>query len=396
MAFPAYGYRDYGGGATPSGIVAALPNTYSTGQIFTIANGISWVNLNGNALGSGDGVSTQGPFVVAVDYGAANEEKILCSSIATTTGVVTVWTDGTNNGRGYDGTTAQAHTIGALCTPVFSATEADEANNVAYEVLGQVTAAGDMLVGSGVKSLAKIAAGTASTVWTSNGAGATPSWQAPIAQPYYSASTSPPSSPVQGQLWYQTDTGLIKVYSAGAWVVIPTTPSGTISDFAGASAPTGYLLCDGASVLRASYPNLFSAIGTTWGSADGTHFNVPDLRGRTVIGAGTGTGLTARTLGTQNIGEETHLLTGAESGTSAHGHTGIAHTHPGELNNQFLMFNNTTGGGTFASPGGGTGEGVAGQTGGATAGVNNSTQANAASAHNNMQPSAVVNKIIKI
>jgi microcystin-dependent protein len=45
--------------------------------------------------------------------------------------------------------------------------------------------------------------------------------------------------------------------------------------------PTGWLECDGSSLLRAgTYAALFAAIGTTYGAADGTHFNLPDLRGR--------------------------------------------------------------------------------------------------------------------
>lgn len=47
-----------------------------------------------------------------------------------------------------------------------------------------------------------------------------------------------------------------------------------------ASPPTGYLYCNGASLLRASYAALFTAIGTTHGTVDGTHFNIPDYRGR--------------------------------------------------------------------------------------------------------------------
>lgn len=66
-------------------------------------------------------------------------------------------------------------------------------------------------------------------------------------------------------------------------------PSGAMFPFGGSASPTGdYLICDGASYLRATYPNLFSAIGTAYGTADGTHFNVPDIRGlflRGVTGA---------------------------------------------------------------------------------------------------------------
>lgn len=66
-------------------------------------------------------------------------------------------------------------------------------------------------------------------------------------------------------------------------------PTGVITPFAGAAAPSNWLLCDGASLLRADYPRLFNVIGTSYGSVDATHFNTPDLRGRSPVGVGTGT-----------------------------------------------------------------------------------------------------------
>lgn len=65
-------------------------------------------------------------------------------------------------------------------------------------------------------------------------------------------------------------------------------PSGIVSPYAGSSAPSGWLLCDGSSKLRADYPDLFAVIGTTFGSVDGTHFTLPDLRSRFPVGVGTG------------------------------------------------------------------------------------------------------------
>jgi microcystin-dependent protein len=68
---------------------------------------------------------------------------------------------------------------------------------------------------------------------------------------------------------------------------------------------------------------LFATIGVTWGVGDGsTTFNVPDGRGRAIIGAGTGSGLTARTLGAV-LGSE--VIT--SSALAAHTHTGPSHTH---------------------------------------------------------------------
>lgn len=52
----------------------------------------------------------------------------------------------------------------------------------------------------------------------------------------------------------------------------------------------GWLYCDGRSLLRADYPALFTAISTRFGTADGTHFNIPDLRGRFVRGFDDGQG----------------------------------------------------------------------------------------------------------
>jgi microcystin-dependent protein len=68
------------------------------------------------------------------------------------------------------------------------------------------------------------------------------------------------------------------------------TPAGTIIHFGGTSAPSGYLACDGTAVSRTTYSDLFSAIGTTWGTGDGsTTFNIPNLQGTFLRGAGTQT-----------------------------------------------------------------------------------------------------------
>jgi microcystin-dependent protein len=65
------------------------------------------------------------------------------------------------------------------------------------------------------------------------------------------------------------------------------TPAGGIIAFAGTNPPAGWLLCDGSAVSRASYARLFAAIGMTWGGGDGTTtFNLPDLRGIFLRGAG--------------------------------------------------------------------------------------------------------------
>jgi len=66
-------------------------------------------------------------------------------------------------------------------------------------------------------------------------------------------------------------------------------PTGVIMPFGGVAVPTGWLLCDGASLSRTTYAKLFAAIGMSWGTANGTSFNLPDLRGRFLRGRDGGT-----------------------------------------------------------------------------------------------------------
>ena len=98
-------------------------------------------------------------------------------------------------------------------------------------------------------------------------------------------------------------------------------PPGAMLEFGGTAAPTGYLLCDGASVSRTTYADLYAAIGTRFGSASGTTFNVPDFRRRIALGAGGtvpgGTNGPAATVGSSGGDEEIIL---SESQLPAHTH----------------------------------------------------------------------------
>jgi len=68
-------------------------------------------------------------------------------------------------------------------------------------------------------------------------------------------------------------------------------PVGTIVSYGGTSAPDGWLLCDGNSYSRSDYSQLFEIIGTAFGSANTSSFNVPDLRGRFIRGRDGGAGV---------------------------------------------------------------------------------------------------------
>jgi len=90
-------------------------------------------------------------------------------------------------------------------------------------------------------------------------------------------------------LVYQTNT-LKKTTRDSLFAKVATVPVGTILPFAGPTPPTGYLLCDGAEVLRSDYPTLYSVIGNVYvnGPLQGTGtFKLPDLRGRFALGIDT-------------------------------------------------------------------------------------------------------------
>jgi len=141
-----------------------------------------------------------------------------------------------------------------------------------------------------------------------------------------------------------------------------STPPGVMLDYAGATAPSGYLLCDGSNYSTTTYAALFAAIGYAWGGS-GTNFNVPDMRGRVSIGAGSGTGLTNRTLAAVS-GEENHTLVTAETPLATHTHTFTVPSSTGTTNTgtSSSVSLNTSGGstGTGATGGGTTGTGTTG------------------------------------
>lgn len=138
--------------------------------------------------------------------------------------------------------------------------------------------------------------------------------------------------------------------------------AGMLVAFAGQNIPDDFLECDGRSLERALYPELFLAIGYIWGGS-GDYFLLPDLQRKALIGADNSGN---REIGV-SLGEETHVLLSSEI---------PAHSHPVDV---------------VAGAGG-----VVGFQAGAFDGGDASTKTNAGGgAHNNMQPSACVLWLIK-
>lgn len=160
-------------------------------------------------------------------------------------------------------------------------------------------------------------------------------------------------------------------------------PPGVMKQYAGATAPSGWLLCNGAAVSRTTYAALFAAIGTAFGAGDGTTtFNLPNTQNRVLVGAG---GLYARgaTGGSKDAIVVAHTHTGTTNSDGNHSHAYRIGTLGG--------FNNAAADGNGAIGAAATTE-VAGAH--AHSFTTNSTGSSGTDA--NMPPYLAVNMIIKV
>lgn len=204
---------------------------------------------------------------------------------------------------------------------------------------------------------------------------------------------------IQSAVNSKADNDLSNLTTAGENFILSLgVPTGTVVPFSSSTVPDGWLLCDGSAVSRTTYAALhllYANDSYPYGDGDeSTTFNLPDLRGRVVAGvdnmnnsAGTGGGDAARltsgskagvdgdTLGDTG-GVEEHTLTHLESGLPSHTHTYLQHNEDtstllGSGSRLQLRYTRTT-----------ENTGSAGGT-------------NASQAHTNVQPTIVLNYIVK-
>ena len=200
------------------------------------------------------------------------------------------------------------------------------------------------------------------------------------------------ASPETGSILYDSTADQVSVKRSDGWSPIGP-PVGSLQMFAGSVAPEGWLLCGDVtldSVANPKYAALFAVIGTTYGGTGAASFKLPDTRGRVPVGAGTGAGLTARTLagtgGQENLENHTHdagsiVAMQGRFGSTSISTRGLYVNTPSYLSNQgydYLGANGITQSMT---------NGIATQ--------GTSTSVNESRVDKNMQPYLVFNYIIK-
>ena len=146
-------------------------------------------------------------------------------------------------------------------------------------------------------------------------------------------------------------------------------PTGTVSAFAGSAAPTGYVLCDGSEYDQTVQADLFAVVGSTYntGGETANHFRVPDLRGQVVAGMG-GSLLSGTDALGDTGGAATHTLTEAEM---------PSHNHDYEKPLYRDLVPGGSGQYSYASQ------------------IDQTSDTGGGQAHNNVQPTMILNYIIK-
>ena len=153
-------------------------------------------------------------------------------------------------------------------------------------------------------------------------------------------------------------------------------PTGSVTAFAGSAAPTGYVLCDGSEYSETTEAALFAVISTTYntGGETANHFRVPDLRGRVVAGLDSADNVLNDTSSIDGTalgevgGDDVHTLTVAEMPSHSHGYT--VPTYGFGVSGGGSQYSGNSASGTTSATGGGQ-------------------------AHNNVQPTIILNYIIK-
>lgn len=127
-----------------------------------------------------------------------------------------------------------------------------------------------------------------------------------------------------GSIYYDSGTSGIRFYDGTSWASLGSgstvdMPIGSIQPWLGATAPSGWLICNGQAVSRTTYSGLYTIVSTRFGTGDGTTtFNVPDLQGYQITGTGSALG---------NVDNTTTFRQGVNDASTIPSHSGVAAIH---------------------------------------------------------------------
>lgn len=281
------------------------------------SSGVSSATQTSITLSTSPSTWPTGKFFVVVAPGTAQEEKMcvtLSGSTLTVVDPAVTSTSASANGRGVDNTTARSTIAGGSTVyPVFTAVDADEANELTstYSAQGHI-------VYQGASTFTGLGIGTAGQVLKVNAGATAPEWgQVPTAGLADNSVTS--AKIVNGTIVLEDLAAALQAFLV---------PVGTITAYSGAAAPTGWLLCDG-TAISGSYTSLIALVGA----------NTPDLRGRFPMGkTASGTGSTLLGTGGSTTIAEGNLPSHSHgAGTLAVTSSG-AHTHSGTTDSDGAHF----------------------------------------------------------
>jgi microcystin-dependent protein len=292
MALPVRkGYK----GAAANAVLTNSPTASSGDTTFTVDTVTGW--------------STTFPYFAVVDPGTSREEKVKVTAISTLTLTVV---------RAQDDTSVASHSAGAAIYPVFTADEADEANLIA----SAMTTKGDLIATDG-SSVNRLGIGTNTHVLQADSSSTNGFKWGQVATAGIADDAVTAAKILAGAVGTSeiadANVTLAKLASAVANALVPV---GTITAYAGVTAPTGWLLCNGTSTT--GYTSLAALVGAT----------TPDMRGRFPIGdnatltlLGTGGSLT---IAEGNLPSHTHTFsatTGAMNQNATLSHTVVDPQH---------------------------------------------------------------------
>jgi microcystin-dependent protein len=281
-------------------VAVKIRRTYKGAAVSAVldSSGVTSATQTSITLSTSPTTWPTGKFFAVFAPGTAQEEKMCVTVSGATLTVVDPAVSSTSasaNGRGVDNTTARTTIAGgATVYPVFTAVDADEAN----ELTSTYSAQGH-LVYQGASTFTGLGIGTAGQVLKVNSGATAPEWgQVPTAGIADSAVTSA-----------KIADGTIAAGDMAAAAKKLLCPVGTISAYGGAAAPTGWLLCNG-DAIDAGYTELIALVGA----------NTPDMKGRFPLGDNASLTLLATggstTIQEGNLPAHSHANTASASSTS--------------------------------------------------------------------------------